>query len=422
MEVRRLGGPGKGLKSNEKVRYGQGVTPVEQGLNAKRIFHELNLTYEKVAQCAKIPGLMSRPTISNLVNRNIWPRRTPRKEVEQKIEAFLKEQGATDEQLKGIWEFSDTVPVDKRRELPGGNGKAHSRVRRMGALMIDRHCLQHFGLARNPFPKRIRSKEDMLMVEPFSRAFDAVLKAIEDQEFVCVVGESGSGKTTLRLMVENHLKGNPRIQFVKPLDLERERMRPNAIAVAICRDLNPGLRTIPNRRESLFTLAWESLMKCAGQGTNVVLQIEEAHAMTDESLKSLKRIIELCDGFQGALTVILWAQPEILSRKFSAKNIDLREVAERCYMIPLPGLHRYIDEYLRWKVERAGGRLENVFTPDAVQAIKERLEPTEKAPHIDTPLKVHVWASNAMMKAMETSESKVTAEVINALDRWWFVG
>jgi type II secretory pathway predicted ATPase ExeA len=422
-DERKTGARGKLLLlSNEKQRGGQGVTPVTHGLKLKKLLHDLSITYEMLAECARIPGLLSRPSVSNLVNRNIWPRRTPRKEIEEKLEAFLRDQGASDEEIAHVWEFSDDVPLDARRDLPNGNGKAHAEIGRMGALMIDRHCMEHFGLERNPFPKRIGSKDDMLMLPPYVEVFDTVLKAIDDHEFACVVGESGSGKTTVRLMVENHLRRDPRIHFVKPLDLERERMRPNAIAIAICRELNPGIKTIPYRRETLYALAQESLTRSAEQGINVVLQIEEAHAVANESLRSLKRIMEICEGFDEALSIILWAQPEIMVSKFSAKNIELREVAERCYAIPFPGMHKYIEEYLRWKIERAGGKLENVFTADAIKAIKDRLQPTEKAPNIDTPLKVHVWASNAMMKAFQTSESRVTADVIAGLDRWWFLG
>ncbi len=238
------------------------MTPLDHGLKAKQVFHELNLTYPQIAAGAKVPGLKSRAGISNLVNRNIWPITTPREVVEEKLEQFLRQKGATDKQLEGIWEFSRSLSIKKRSELPNGNGKNHGpkKINRMGVRMIDRECMTHFGLQKSPFPKRISSKGDMLMLRPFKRVFDQVQKAIEDREFACVVGESGSGKTTLRIMIEEHFKKNPNVQFVAPLDLERESMKPNSLAVAICRDLNPGLRSIPNRREQLYRLARNSLM------------------------------------------------------------------------------------------------------------------------------------------------------------------
>jgi len=419
-----MGGPGRGLKSNEKERHGQGVTSIERGLNAKRVLHELSLTYRRVSEGVNI---VSPATVSNIVNRNIWPTRVPREKVEARIERFLKKNGATDAQLGRIWEFSETVPVEERQELPGGNGKAHSEARKkkhrlLGVRMIDLECMKHFRLERNPFPKKLRGTDDMFWSKTFERAFEAALKVIEDREFACIVGESGSGKTTLRLMIEERLRKNTKVRFVTVLDAERERMRPNALAMAICRDLNPGRTSFPNRRESLYDLARRSMAAHTQQGVNVILQIEEAHALHNEAMKSLKRIIELTNGFNEALTVLMYAQPEILEDKFSYGNITLREVALRCMMIPLPGIEKSIEDYLRWKIEKAGGTLDNVFTADAIRAIKQRLTPNDKAPMIDTPLQVHALASNAMMRALITSEPKVTGEVINSLDRWYFVG
>jgi len=419
-----MGGPGRGLRSNQKERHGQGVTPIERGLNAKRVLHELDLTYRKVSEGVKT---VSPSTVSNIVNRNIWPTRIAREKLEARVERLLKKHGATEAQLKTLWEFSGSVPVEERQELPNGNGKAHSRARKkkyrlLGVRMIDIECMRHFGLKSNPFPKKLRSTDDMFWSKDFTRAFEAVLKAIEDREFACIVGESGSGKTTLRLMLEERLQKEPRVRFVTVLDAERERMRPNAIAMAICRDLNPGRTSFPNRREVLYDLARTSMAAYTHQGMNVILQIEEGHALSNESMKSLKRILELTSGFGEALTVIMYAQPEILREKFSYNNISLREVALRCMMIPLPGLEKNMETYLRWKIEKAGGKLENIFTADAIRAIQKRLKPTDKAPMIDTPLQVHALASNAMMRALMTSEPKVTAEVISSLDRWYFVG
>jgi len=419
-----LGAKGQGLKSNQKVRHGQGVTDIGRGLVAKQVLYDLSLTYREVA--AGVGGI-SPASISNLVNRNNWPLRIEREALEQKIENFLMKKGATPAQLEGLWEWSDGIAVEERADAPNGNGKGHSKrlgmkQRRMGVRMIDLECMKHFGLETNPFPKKIRSKEDMYWSREFKRAFDSLLRAIDDHEFACVVGESGSGKTTLRLMIEERLRKNPRVRFVQALDAEREHMRPNALAVAICRDLNPGRTSFPNRRESLYDLARTSLAAHRQQGVNVVLQIEEGHALENAALKSLKRILELSGGFETGLAVILYAQPEILTQKFSVSNLTLREVALRCMMIPLPGIFSQIDKYLGWKLEQAGSSLDAVFTPDAVRALKRRLKPSKDAPMVDTPLQVHALASNAMMKALETSEPKVTAEVINALDRWWFVG
>ena len=96
----------------------------------------------------------------------------------------------------------------------------------------------------------------------------------------------------------------------------------------------------------MYDLARTSLAAHRQQGVSVVLQIEEGHALENAALKSLKRILELSGGFETGLAVILYAQPEILTQKFSVSNLTLREVALRCMMIPLPGIYSQIEKYL----------------------------------------------------------------------------
>jgi len=397
------------------------VRPLEQGLRIKSLMYEASVPMTKIAELCGI----SKSGAVNLVNRNLWPQKISRDELTTRVETFLLGKGISREQLAGAWEWPEELSEKDVKKLNGSNGIEQNKLKMMEARMIDQACLKHFGLQNDPFPQVIGGPDEMYWSPTYKRTFDMIVDAIMKKKFFCVFGESGCGKTTLRLMVEDHLKrtSNNRVAFIHPHDAQREDMRPHGLAEAVFRDLTPGARSVPQRRETLYDAAAKALRDCARRGVVPVLEIEEAHALRTESLKSLKRLSEINGAFESALAIVLWAQPEILSQRLTEDNWELREVTLRCYMVPVPGVYKDLEAYLAHKIERAGGKLERVFTPDAVKAIKKKIKPDAHAPLIDTPLRVHAIASNAMMRAVESSapEARVSAELVNSVVSHWCV-
>jgi len=393
-------------QETQQSRRGRKVRPLAHGLNAKRLLNECEVSY---ARAARVAGI-SPSTLSDILNHGKWPSKPTPETIQLAIESALREQGATEEQLASAWEWSGYSPAHER--IANGN---NGNKRHLGVRMLDDACLKHFGLKRNPFEKQFRGPDEMLWLPPFNKAHRAILKTIEQREFACVSGESGSGKTSLRMMVEEQYRNDPNVKFVRPFDVERERMQPHAIIEGICRDL--GVTKLPQSREARYRLAERRLSEATRQGARIILMIEEAHAMTDESLKSLKRIFELAR-FERLIGIILWAQPELTYGRFYTMDWQLREVIQRCYVIPLGGIYEHTEKYLRHKIEAAGGAFDKIFTSDAVRAIKKRLKPTDQAPLIDTPLRANALASNAMVKAFETTEPVVSADSVARSDSW----
>ena len=128
-------------------------------------------------------------------------------------------------------------------------------------------------------------------------------------------------------------------------------------------------------------------------------------------------IIELKDGMQRLVGVALIGQPELRDR-LSSQNADVREVAQRCEVVELEPLDAELEGYLRHKFARFDLKYEDVFAPDAADAIRARLvhiprggKPTDARSEC-YPLVVNNLVCRAMNKAALAGWDKVDAQVI----------
>jgi type II secretory pathway predicted ATPase ExeA len=108
--------------------------------------------------------------------------------------------------------------------------------------------------------------------------------------------------------------------------------------------------------------------------TQHVLLIEEAQALTVQTLKSLKRFWELKLGFDNLLGIVLIGQTE-LRRHLKEDAWQTREVALRCQQLELKPLTiTEIEAYLTLKFKRVQVRVEQWFDEDVYTALHARLQ------------------------------------------------
>jgi type II secretory pathway predicted ATPase ExeA len=223
--------------------------------------------------------------------------------------------------------------------------------------------LEHFGLTEPPF--RITPHTDFFFDGANRGAtLDALIYAIaHDEGIVKISGEVGSGKTMLCRVLMERLPKNVTLIYLANPSLSRE-----DILYAIADELH--LDVPDNARTSVVLRALQNhLIKAFGEGGQVVVLIDEAHAMPAETLEEIRLLSNLETNRHKLLQLVLFGQPElndILARS------DMRQLKERItHNFDLePLLRDDIAHYLDFRMRAAGYRGPSVFSAAAVKLIE----------------------------------------------------
>jgi type II secretory pathway predicted ATPase ExeA len=240
---------------------------------------------------------------------------------------------------------------------------------------------QHFGLFRDPFTDDVNEPADVFLSANIRTVREAMWQVAKfgSSKMLAVVGESGSGKSTLRSeLIERIYREHAKIIPIEPYVLGMEEnddrgktLKATHIAEALLREVAP-LQKPMSSAEARFAQVHKALKDSAQTGYSHVLIIEEAHGMNINTLKHLKRFAELSDGMRKLLGVILLGQPE-LETKLEERNLNVREVSQRCEIVRLHPLDESLEEYLRFKMQRIGADLGKVFDRSGLEALRAKL-------------------------------------------------
>lgn len=395
-------------------------------LNLKRVLARLSLPQKDVAAHCDVSSAL----IAQLVNHGIWPRNDSlRAELHQRITAILKAAGADAEMIATAFEEwplprSNAAEADAPHspdEHPTTEEDEHMLLR--NETLTD-EALDHFRLERSPFSKDIRSLDDVFNSPATRRTRAALMDCALNQGFLALVGESGSGKSTLREELEERIRvENKPVIVITPYVMEMQKserhgkpMHAGQISEAIIRKLAPG-ETVKSSTQARNDQVKEFLLSSMKAGYKSVLIIEEAHRMPVSTLRSLKGYMELKEGLQPLLGVILIGQPE-LDHTISDKLADVREIIQRCQRREMLPLDDDLQPYLAHKFARVGAKLADVFADDACDAIRARLVriprggAMKEAHSICYPLVVNNLVVRALNAAAAVQFPRVNAQVV----------
>lgn len=251
-------------------------------------------------------------------------------------------------------------------------------------MLLQKHTLsqaarEHFNLPRDPFTDDVQTGADVFQTPNVRYVRTVLLDAALHHGFVAITGESGAGKSTLAEDLEQRIIDERRdVLVIRPYVLQMElsdtkgkTLKSGEIARAIIRTLDETA-TCKSSPDALMRQLHTMLQQSARSGRRHLLLIEEAHCLPIATLKHLKRFIELKDGMRKLLGVALIGQTELRSRLHNA-GPEVREVTQRCELVELAPLDAEVGNYLAHKFARFGLRPEQVFAPDAFDAIRARL-------------------------------------------------
>lgn len=283
--------------------------------------------------------------------------------------------------------------------------------------MITEDTKRHFKLFRNPFIGDVEKTADIYKSDEHRYIEAAMLDAAKHGGFLAVIGEVGSGKTTMRREVMEQLKKDSNVMVIFPQIIDKQKVNAGSICDAIIMDLSEERPKI--RLEQKTRQVQKILMDRSRAGYQACLIIEEAHDLSTQTLKYLKRFYELEDGYKKLLGIILIGQTELKHMFNESQHVEMREVIRRVQVAEIRGLNGNTREYLGHKFKRVGGKIEEIISDDAIAALSKRLTVDDgrgKKPVSHAyPLLINNYVAQAMNLACEMGEPMVTEEVINAL-------
>ncbi len=283
--------------------------------------------------------------------------------------------------------------------------------------MIHQDTLKHFKLFRNPFVDDIRKDTDIYMSDEHRYIEAAMLDAARHSGFLAVIGEVGSGKSVMRRKVIERLKRDGDTIAVYPQTIDKTRLTAGSICDAIVQDVSS--ETCRIKLEAKSRQVRRLLLDRSKSGYRAVLIIEEAHDLNINTLKYLKRFHELEDGYRKLLGIILIGQTELKHMFNESTNVDMREVIRRVQVAEIRGLKGHLKAYLSVKFNRVGKRVDDLFDEDAYEMLSRRLtsvsrDGKKKVSHA-YPLLVNNYVARALNLAFETGETRITADVVEAI-------
>ncbi len=221
--------------------------------------------------------------------------------------------------------------------------------------------LKHYGLKSKPF-----------LVTPETEAFyrggtrKNLLESIEyvlanEEGIIKITGEVGSGKTTICRYLLKNLPPKFKSIYIADPTLSREQL---LFAVA------DGLGVEFSRRnpDAMVVALQKKLAALFEQGRRIVLMIDEAHAMPEETLDQIRLLSQLEADGQRLMQVILLG-PQELDHNLALP--ELRAVRDRIvhsFRIKRLNLSD-ISDYLNFKMDAAGYEGPPVFSQNAVRLI-----------------------------------------------------
>ena len=257
--------------------------------------------------------------------------------------------------------------------------------------------LNHFGLDEPPF--RITPHTDFFFAGANRGAtLEALLYAItHDEGIVKVSGEVGSGKTMLCRVLMERLPGHVDTILLSNPSLAREE-----ILYAIADELKMDVGK--EHQPMLLRMLQDHLIQLYSQDRRVVVLIDEAHAMPQETLEQIRLLSNLETSRSKLLQIVLFGQPELDEHLGMPHMRQLKERITHSFRLE-PLLRSDVEAYLDFRMRAAGYRGPTVFAPQAVRGIVKASEGLTR--------RVNILADKSLLAAFADNQHGITARHVD---------
>lgn len=220
-------------------------------------------------------------------------------------------------------------------------------------------------LVRDPFPVT-PDYESYFFSRRLQARYEELLSAVALRKgFVLVTGDVGVGKTTLARLLIHAMQG----QGVRTALVINTFVQGQELLRVINRDF--GLEGRAQTIEGLLEELHGFLLEQYAEGANCVLVIDDAQALTVDSLELLRQLSNLETSRHKLVQLVLVGQPELLDLLGRG---DLRQLRSRIAMhLELePMTLEEMDAYIYHRMAAAGNSAALTIDPDALRLLWER--------------------------------------------------
>ena len=230
--------------------------------------------------------------------------------------------------------------------------------------------MKELGLPYNPFDVPVNGPDDVFESTDLERAQEAIIECVMQRQLLIIKAPAGGGKTTLvyDLLVSAANQAGKQLLLVRDFTLSYERLKIAHIIEALVHAILVATGSSETVRKGANARFYQ-LQRLLGQyatSHEVVLVLEDGHVLPPQCLINLKRLRELRLGMQERLlSIVVLAHPQI-----DTQLMETREVKLRCEVTELQGLTtEEVEQYLQFKISRAGAKVGDLLTPGAVKVI-----------------------------------------------------
>jgi len=261
--------------------------------------------------------------------------------------------------------------------------------------------LEHYGLTEAPF--RITPHTDFFFDGANRGAtLEALLYAItHDEGIVKVSGEVGSGKTMLCRVLMERLPEN-----VETIHLANPSLSRDEILFTLADELQVNLAT--NRISAVMRALQEHLIDLYAQGRQVVVLIDEAHAMPAETLEEIRLLSNLESNRHKLLQIVLFGQPELNEVLGRTEMRQLKERITHNFTLE-PLVRSDVAQYINFRMRAAGYKGPDVFSPAALKRIA--------GASLGLTRRINILCDKALLAAFAGNTHQITVAHVKAAIR-----
>ncbi|MFZ6843881.1 AAA family ATPase [Undibacterium sp. RuTC16W] len=219
----------------------------------------------------------------------------------------------------------------------------------------------HFGLNQAPFSI---TPNPVFFYSGSQRGdiLEALVYAVKHGEgIIKVTGEVGSGKTMLCRMLESRMPANVEVIFMVNPTLRRE-----DVMFMIAGEL--GIPVNGRRGDEVLRQLHHDLIAKHIAGKQVVLLIEEAQAMSLDTLEEIRLFSNLETAHHKLLQIVLFGQPELDVSLNLPRMRQLKERITHSFTMP-PLTTAVIPDFLMFRMRAAGYHGPDIFSKKAIQLL-----------------------------------------------------
>jgi len=235
--------------------------------------------------------------------------------------------------------------------------------------------------------------------------FTELRAAIKKGELITVSGMIGSGKTVMLSKLKDTLTKEGKTVVSRSLMIEKHKVQLQTLISAIFYDLHHNIEKvfIPTQGERRERVLKDLIRQ---ERKPVVLFIDDAHDLPMQTLKGLKRLIEVVNDSSTALSVIIAGHPKL---KNDLARANMEEIGFRTSVFSIDDAIDSRREYIEWLLMQCaaeGVEPQQILEQDAIDVLAEKLI---------TPLQIDRHLKKALEAGHNADEKPVSASMVSSI-------